>query len=100
MADDEAKRLLKWFDEPFYVGLACYHEFQNKTYWPAQMIMARAKIDGLVIECPGSPPIVNSDNVYKAEAILTDIGRAYCGLKPLQVSNPALKPKPKQGELF
>ena len=49
MADDEAKRLLKWFDAPFYVGLACYHEFQNKTYWPAQMIMARAKIDGLVI---------------------------------------------------
>lgn len=88
--NDERIRLLKWFDEPFDVDVACFHEFGIKDYWPAQHILAVAKSESLIVTVDDSPAIVNSPGVYQCRCILTDAGRRLCGLKELGV-NPVSK---------
>ncbi len=78
--DAELTRLLKEFDLPQFVQVACQEVFkQTKRLGIPEVIVSAVK-DGLLIPVDGDKPVVGSIEIYKRDMVLTELGRDAVGL--------------------
>lgn len=80
---EEQINLLKQFDAPYDVGLACWQVYEQTKHFAVPGVVKAAVNDGLLIACDGQP-VVDSDKIYFRAFVLTDAGRLACGLKVVE----------------
>lgn len=96
-SESESKRLLVQFDEPQVVQDATKWAFGQFRVATVPAMVLEAISEGLVAVFDSDGPVQPGLKVYSRMLLLTESGRAFCGLPPVVAETPRIAKKPQRG---